>query len=126
VCPEYRTGIPVPLSDHIYSQQIYLLNFLRHAAQSPSFSPQNALYFIMLSFLVHKIFTFYIKGVQKFKCRGLGPVQTFYIHPVLAQKHCNLMFASAVVSVLLTEHTLQCGIGNEMPNEGSCHFVTSL
>ena len=31
------------------------------------FSPQNVTYFIMLSFLVHKIFSFYIKGMPEFQ-----------------------------------------------------------
>ena len=37
------------------------------------FSPQNDVYFIMLSFLVGKIFKFYIKSVPKFKCLALRP-----------------------------------------------------
>lgn len=40
-----------------------LSEFLKHYAQSPLVFPQNAMYFTMLSFLVHIIFTFYIMGV---------------------------------------------------------------
>jgi hypothetical protein len=38
-----------------------------------SFSALNAMYFIRLHFLVHKIFTIYINGVLKFKRPALGP-----------------------------------------------------
>lgn len=36
-------------------------------------SPENAMYFMMFSILVHKIFTFYLMGELKFKCSALGP-----------------------------------------------------
>ena len=40
----------------------FVLHFLSPSSFIP---PQNVVYFLMLPFLVHKIFTFYINGVLK-------------------------------------------------------------
>ena len=53
---------------YIFRQQIYLIIFLEFNSPSSFIPPQNVVYFLMLSFLVHKILTFYINGVLNCKC----------------------------------------------------------
>ena len=65
---------------HIFSQQIYLF-FFRLFLPSSFIPPQNVVYFLMLPFLVHKIFTFYINGALNCKFQlPLGTVHYIYIY----------------------------------------------
>jgi len=57
----------------MFSQQTYLIIFLDFLSPSSFIPPQNVTYFLILPFLVHKIFTFYINGVLNCKCPAPGP-----------------------------------------------------
>ena len=74
MCPIYRMvyGYPSVTAFYIFCQQICLTEFFEMCCAGSAFSLQNSMYFIMLPFLVHNIFTFCIY-LQKFKCPNLLP-----------------------------------------------------
>jgi hypothetical protein len=51
---------------YIYSTNI-CTEYFKRGIYSPLFSPQNAVCFIILTYLVPVLFTFYIQGVLKLK-----------------------------------------------------------
>ena len=69
---------------YIFIQQIYVLNILNMLNTLRFFPLQNAVYFIILTYLVPVLFAFYIHGVLKLKKNNSGPQKFNLYKPVLA------------------------------------------
>jgi len=68
---DHYSGRTAPLTSKRYILYIYSTNkcieYFKHGIYSPFFFLQNAVCFIILTYLVPVLFTFYIKDVLKFK-----------------------------------------------------------
>jgi len=68
---DYYNGRTAPLTSKRCILYIYSTNtgteYFKHGAHSPFFSLQNAVSFIILTYFVPVLFTFYIQGVLKLK-----------------------------------------------------------
>ena len=87
VRPLYRTGVPLPSRCcilYIFFSTNISTEYLKHAAPSLFFSSKCCL-FHNATFFVHVLFTFYIEGVLKFKCKT--PVPKGYISKTVVCLH---------------------------------------
>ena len=64
------SGRTAPLTSKIFTLYIYSINtgteYFKHGIYSPFFPLQNTVWFIILTYLVPILFTFYIQGVLNF------------------------------------------------------------
>jgi len=95
-------GCTAPLTSKHFILYIYSTNigteYFKHALYFPVSSLQNALYFIMLTCLVHVLFTFYIQDMLKLKENNSGAKRVKSLHKIIP-KHLQLLASGINVSI---------------------------
>jgi hypothetical protein len=88
---------------YIYSTNI-VTEYFKHGIHSPFFSLQNAVCFIIITYLVSVLFTFYIQGVLKFKkINILNMVYTLrFSSSKCSLFHNSNVFGSCIIHILYT------------------------
>jgi predicted membrane protein len=73
---DHCSGRTAPLTSKLFILYIYSTNigteYFKHFIYSSFFSLQNAVYFIILTYLVPVLFTFYVQGALKLKNNNSG------------------------------------------------------
>ena len=93
---DYYSGRTAPLTSKRCISYIYSTNtcteYFKHGIYSPFFSLQNAVCFIILTYLVPVLFTFYIQSVLKLKKNNSGAKRLKVFCGILTMQYKDDLF----------------------------------